>query len=297
MALLNRDVEQRGCDHAAQRQIVRGLGFGGLGAFARDLRALVAAGLFDLVDSLVKRRQVRRGDRWAGRGFRIPDVGGELLRLSVKTCDIPAHRGKRLFQRVDPRGLCRIGHRLCELCLEAGNARGKIVDGGSIDLRRRGGNRGPPQHPARRDHQRRRDRDGVRGDQPGRDGTGVRGRRCGRRFAGRFSPGSGRFSPGRSALGRCIGRRAGMLRRRIAGGRPSLADFGRRKIDGGRGASGAARIRGSSIFRPVIDHRGGSLVGASGPILTFASHFGRLLLRMSESKDHQQYRFPVEFWI
>jgi len=80
MALLNRDIKEGGGDHAAQRQIVGGLVFGDLLAFARDLRALIAARALELADALVERGQVRRGDGFARYPISHLDVGRRLLR-------------------------------------------------------------------------------------------------------------------------------------------------------------------------------------------------------------------------
>jgi len=83
------------------------------------------------------------------------------------------------------RGSRGIGNGLADLWLQSGDTGGETVDGGAeLRGRRRGRglNRGPAQHPADANHQRRGGRAGDRRDDPGRDRPGRR--RINRRHRG-----------------------------------------------------------------------------------------------------------------
>ncbi len=215
----------------------------GLALSLRDLGALRPDGAFDLGDAFVDRGQIRRRCRCARRRFDFADRGGQFFRLRALMASSPRSAASD-FSSASARaaaagsGVAAAG--LVYPGLHAGDARGKIVDGGGtdlrIDLRRRGWRRRrerPSREPGDAEHQR------------GGAGTGKRRRRAAaepRAGAGRGGDGSGSAARRRRAAFAGL---AGHLRRL--------------EVDGRRLALGAARIRRrSGIFGPVIDHHDGS---------------------------------------
>ena len=104
----------------------------------RDLGALRPGGALDLGDAFVDRGQIRRRRRFARRRFRVVDRrrpaspiarAGWRVRCAARPAIFPALRRARL-----PPDRAVAAARLADLGLDAGDARGKIVDRGGIDL-------------------------------------------------------------------------------------------------------------------------------------------------------------------
>ena len=175
--MANREIEQGGGNDAAQSHVVGGLGSRDLFTVLGDLRTQRAAGLFDPGDSLVDLAQIRRACRRGRLRPRFAERGGELVRLRAQIGELAASRGKGFFQRIDPcrGGLIRGGRGGWSAGpgLERGQARGEILDRGSIRLwctgRRLG--RDPPHREPDRHDRRGGDGSGQRCDNPGRTRT------------------------------------------------------------------------------------------------------------------------------